>query len=509
MHCVACIVNLCKACVGEHISDESKDHKVVKFQSRKTTPLYPRCTFHETERCEMYCRHCDIPVCLTCLDSDQHRSHKLLRIQQILSEKKDFMKKELRELNETIYPTYQCFAAHLKVKMRHLEKEYEDISTVITNHVIYWHRKIDKLVNKLKTEVNEMKISQLQTLQQYFDDIYKKIVDIKSETDSLNTCFAENTNDIARILSLRPKVNQYKELPQNLVLFIPKFTPNTIQDEKLIHQFGGLSSIPFTTEDVKIQTTQKSTQRGFSLLKKKSGFHLPRKQFNIDMFHFKNYLQNIACPGDEKIWTCDFSNIIELYDTKRHLHTGIIRTKSGSIPADITVTGSGDLIYTDDVYRTVNIVKNEKIEEMIRFKNWKPRNLCSTSSGDLLVTMESDDSKQSKVVRYSGSTKKQTIQYDDGGNPLYTSGYTYTYNGSHKYICENRNFDICVAECRSNTIVVVNQGGKLRFKYFGHSPAQKMNHSVQEESQQTVNVTFLQLIMIITVFTSLIKMDSF
>ncbi|XP_062582742.1 uncharacterized protein LOC134244494, partial [Saccostrea cucullata] len=160
------------------------------------------------------------------------------------------------------------------------------------------------------------------------------------------------------------------------------------------------------------------------------------------------------------------NNIIELYDTKRHLHTKIIRTKSGSIPADITVTCSGDIIYTDDVYKTVNIVKDDKIQEMIRFKNWKPRKICSTSSAYLLVTMESDDNEQSKVVRYSGSTEKQTIQFDDKGDPLYT-------HGSHKYICENRNFDICVAECRSNTIVVVNQGGKLRFKYFGHSPAPK------------------------------------
>ncbi|XP_062615120.1 uncharacterized protein LOC134276849 [Saccostrea cucullata] len=465
MHCVACIVNLCKACVGEHISDESKDHKVVKFQSRKTTPLYPRCTFHETERCEMYCRHCDIPVCLTCLHSDQHRSHKLSRIQQVLNEKKNFMKKELSELNETIYPTYQGIAAHVKIKMSQLEKEYEDISTVITNHGIYWHRNIDKIVNKLKTEVNEMKISQLQTLQQYFDNIYKKIVGIKSEIDSLDTCFAENTNDIARFFNLRPKVNQYKELPQNLVLFIPKFNPKTIQDEKFIHQFGGLSSIPFTTEDARIQTTQTSTQCGSSLLKKKFGSHLPRKQFNTDMFHFENYLQNIAYLSNEKIWICVFSNIIELYDTKRHLYTKTIRTKSGSVPADIAVTCSGYLIYTDDVYKTVDIVKNEKVVEMIRFKNWKPRNVCSTSFGDLLLTMESDE-KQSKVFRYSGITEKQSFQFDDKGNPLYTYG-------EFKDICENRNFDICVADSKAKAIVVVNKAGKLRFSYIGHTPAPK------------------------------------
>ena len=72
-----------------------------------------------------------------------------------------------------------------------------------------------------------------------------------------------------------------------------------------------------------------------------------------------------------------------------------------------------------------------------RLSSYRDGNL-STSSGDLLVTMYNDDKTQSKVSRYSGSTVKQTIQFDDKGQPLY-SGYDYT-----KYNSENRNQDICV-----------------------------------------------------------------
>jgi tripartite motif-containing protein 2/3 len=119
--------------------------------------------------------------------------------------------------------------------------------------------------------------------------------------------------------------------------------------------------------------------------------------------------------------------------------------------------------------KTVNKVKSGQAEEVIRLQGWTPIQLCVTSSGNLLVSMFSEDKTQARVVRYSGSTEKQTIQSDDEGQSLYSG------NIKIKYINENRNLDICVADFGAGAVVVVNQAGKLRFRYTGHFSSTKNN----------------------------------
>ncbi|XP_061168897.1 uncharacterized protein LOC133178165 [Saccostrea echinata] len=461
MHCLTCLVNLCKVCLGEHFSaDLSRNHKIVDFKDRKSTPFHPGCTSHAEKQCQMYCNQCNIPVCTKCLASDQHLGHKLSEILQGLDERKDKLIRNQTELREAIYPTYQDIASDIQKRMTQLEKQYEDLSAAITNHGKLWHTEIDNLVEKLKADVDEMKKTQIQTVQKHLDEIHKSLFKIKEEINLIDV--AVNSNDISKLYNVTINIDKYRQLPYKLLLYLPKFTPGRIYGKLL-----GTLSPAFSSQD-KTRYSMKKTTKSWearSSLPMKQLLVEPDTVTNIDT-GYKCFLNYVACLSDEEIWTSGDDSIIKLFSIKEGSQLKSIRTKSGYMPRDITVTKSGDLVYIDYDYRTVNIAKNEKIEEVIKLQNWNAYGLCSSCSGDILVVMSSDDKKQSKVVRYSGSTEKQTFKVDNKGKPLYSS---------IKRISENKNLNICVSDSDAGEVVVINQIGEPRFRYTGNMSVAKKN----------------------------------
>ncbi|XP_062588293.1 uncharacterized protein LOC134249964, partial [Saccostrea cucullata] len=105
MHCDTCFVNLCKACVGEHIlSNEFKDHKVVKFQLKKPTPLYPDCESHYKERCkirrQLEMEYEDLSTDLTKHKKDRQRQFRMISKRHLSSGEDDYSMKTIQKSPE-------------------------------------------------------------------------------------------------------------------------------------------------------------------------------------------------------------------------------------------------------------------------------------------------------------------------------------------------------------------------------------------------------------------------
>nr|XP_011433467.2 uncharacterized protein LOC105318413 [Crassostrea gigas] len=467
-YCEVCHTHLCEDCEKKHLSASFENHKVVSLQQYFTTLTYPKCKKHPTEHCKLHCRQCDIPICTQCVSSKKHLRHTQTEIL-----KKSVLHRELHELEKIVYPTYQEIASNIQMQKTDLNKNSQKLTTDINNQGKLWHNKIDTVIKNFKSHVVDMESKHLVVLKIQEEEITRIISEISDSIVELKKLL--NSKNVCLVSEYKSRNPEFKQLPSKLKVSLPNFKSQEIHIDQLTEQFGSLSALSFTIEE---QDYVMPTQGAESSPPDRSLMSVPRIISSIDTMY--EHISGVTCLNDTEIWTRGLNNIMNLYNLQGDLLKSI-QTNTGNNPWDIAVTRSGELLYTDYHDRTVNIVKNTQVQTVIRLEGWKPLNICSTLSGDLLVVMDSDDkddddsggdedAKQTKVVRYSGSKKKQSIQYNDAGEPLFSSGDT-------KYISENRNRDICVSDHDASAVVVVNQAGKLRFTYTGNQSPTKRQFS--------------------------------
>ena len=74
-------------------------------------------------------------------------------------------------------------------------------------------------------------------------------------------------------------------------------------------------------------------------------------------------------------------------------------------------------MYADYKDGAKNQASRTKVKKLVTLEGGKPRHMCSTTFEDLLVIMQSDDDKQLKVVRYSGSKENKASYGKTKVNP--------------------------------------------------------------------------------------------
>nr|XP_034319807.1 uncharacterized protein LOC117687441 [Crassostrea gigas] len=449
-HCNLCRVDLCSPCILKHLADKTNRHEIVEFINRKEGPVLPECDTHKKNRCEMYCRECCKPTCALCVTTS-HKKHDITDIGEIIENKKQQIFADMTELENFIVPKYRNFTPAFP------SAEFDKAITAIQDQEDRICNLARGIGSKLRDEVTQQKRKSEQE--------YKEFQTLAMETEIELNKIIQNNNEVIKagdataIMSYKSRNEKFRDGMKKSDLSCPNFVPVLVKENQILDMFGKLQLKNSNVSD-KQQSVLQLMETPVTLKEIQSPYGN------------KSELWRITCEGTGKLWVSGNNGTINQIDWDGSILKTINLSKNA---VGLSLNVQQEIVFIKGWEDTkVFKYKNNNVVTLLELSNWRPRGLCHTINGNLLISMRSLDEAQSRVVRYSGSSECQVIMNDKRGKPLFS-----VHSRTVLHLIENGNGDICVADYAGNAVVVVNSSGILRFRYGGNKITKKKNKTFE------------------------------
>ncbi|XP_062588893.1 E3 ubiquitin-protein ligase TRIM36-like [Saccostrea cucullata] len=384
--CNTCQVNLCKECVGHHmISDPNLRHDVVTFEFKKSEIIPPLCCIHQEQISDLFCEECDSLLCLKCLASGSHEKHTVLQISKIYSSTKALIKKDLDELEADIAPVYESIVSGIEATSLSIIEKHDERRKTMHDLSKTCHTIIDKVFEKYQRDSIRNERKDTDSIQNLKLDFQKKQSLIRSAIDKNRSILS--SNDLSQLVRYTSKNEEFRNIPSRFELTVSSFNPRELTEQGLCQIIGEIPDTKKTLINGEVLKSNQSfvlksihtcenTSLSLEVGSKCTDDRFPRAQ--------------VACiPDTNQFFVSDNSGIVKHMNSEGKLLKEITTT-TRSAPADLTVTREGHLVYIDGDDRSINIVKGDKTECLIREKDWIPGAICCTSTDDFLVQLRSE-----------------------------------------------------------------------------------------------------------------------
>lgn len=220
--------------------------KLFPFDCAVLPFFYPKCSTHPNKTCDLLCTETNKYICTRCCASDENKGHGFKVLEDLCNSKKICNKKDIRELEKIISPTYVDIANDIQNQIANIDDEYDKLTNILSNQEETWRKEIDSVVKKVKSEINDLKLRHRDVLQTHLNEI-KEIE--KSIQESLSAFKElEKSNVVSAILDYKPKNEEFIKLPSKLLVSLPTFHPGSITSEQIYKMFGSLKPFDVRTD---------------------------------------------------------------------------------------------------------------------------------------------------------------------------------------------------------------------------------------------------------------------
>lgn len=454
IHCGSCQVNLCAQCLSTHIDrNKSLKHEIVPYTSQLVKPEaeVQKCQDHPKQQCDLFCQDCSVPICSRCLTGN-HKRHGAVDLEEICETTRSTVKEDLEELRK-FRKEYEKVVGESKEELAKYIEESDKERDSLKELGKQWHQMIDKVIDKVGKDMDEIIQSDTKCLQDNTEEIQSALQDVKDSIKANEDILQDDR--FTRLLSYASKNDAFRIIPSRPAIKTAKIVPVNVKEgdiiPKLIHFQRSIHT--------KLPGYSLNRTGDVSSISTKSLLSEPELIATVKT-NCKQ-LKGICHNEDDRVWIYGTDEILREVDITGTVQNCITAISKNS-QKDIAKNKMGEIVFSHLSDECVNIVREGKISKLLDLSGWIPFGVTFNADDDLMVCMRREDYQESKVGIFSQGKLKKEIQFDETGKPLFSA------SRNNMYIKENANRDICVSDWNACAVIVLKSSGELRFRYTGN-----------------------------------------
>lgn len=454
IHCGSCQVNLCAQCLSTHIDrNKSLKHEIVPYTSQLVKPEadIQKCQDHPKQQCDLFCQDCGVPICSRCLTGN-HKRHGAVDLEEICETTRSTVKEDLEELRK-FRKEYEKVVGESKEELAKYIEESDKERDSLKELGKQWHQMIDKVIDKVGKDMDEIIQSDTKCLQDNTEEIQSALQDVKDSIKANEDILQDDR--FTRLLSYASKNDAFRIIPSRPAIKTAKIVPVNVKEGDIIPKL------------IHFQRSIRTKLPGYSLNKTgdvssiSTKSLLPEPELIATVKTNCKQLKGICHNEDDRVWIYGTDEILREVDITGTVQNCITAISKNS-QKDIAKNKMGEIVFSHLSDECVNIVREGKISKLLDLSGWIPFGVTFNADDDLMVCMRREDYQESKVGIFSQGKLKKEIQFDETGKPLFSA------SRNNMYIKENANRDICVSDWNACAVIVLKSSGELRFRYTGN-----------------------------------------
>ena len=191
-HCNNCGDALCPTCKAHHLKSRgTKHHKIVPY-AEKLNPKYLAgllCPKHQTHAPKFGCKTCAVPICDSCVITNEHGGHQFGDITAILSEKRDEMITEMKMLRDTMIGKWEKVLKKAQGITTDFLCSIDQVEKELVSRAKEMHREVEAILSKSKRDLQKIKtvgLAKLRSQEKFLEDrLHQLKIDVEQYEDQL------------------------------------------------------------------------------------------------------------------------------------------------------------------------------------------------------------------------------------------------------------------------------------------------------------------------------------